>query len=164
MAIVKKFYLFSRKLKEEIHYNTSGKREGISKIYYRNGTVKKETMYKNGMKEGPARRFSKDGTRFEYECKGGREKTGRWKNYDQNDLLIMERVYTSANDLLCELYYEYGEYGRIVTVQWTKFLDDEIEKYKQKANEYDAKGNPGFPVLERENYSPVESSSYLECG
>lgn len=164
MTTVKKFYLFSRKLKEEVQYNAEGKQEGISKTYYRNGVLKKEIIYKNGKKEGPARRFFKDGTRFEYECKGGREKTGRWKNYDQNNLLIMEKVYSSTNDLLCELYYEYGEYGRIVTVQWTKFLDDEIEKYKQKVKEYDAGGNPGFPVLERENYALAESSSFLECG
>ena len=164
MDTVKKYYLFSGKLKEEINYNSAGKREGISKMYYRNGTVKKEILYKNGKKEGPARRFFKDGTRFEYDCKDGIEKTGRWKNYDQKDLLIMEKVYSSSNDLLCELYYEYGEYGRIVTVQWTKFLDDEIEKYKQKADEYDGGGNPGFPVLQRENYPTVESSSFLECG
>jgi antitoxin component YwqK of YwqJK toxin-antitoxin module len=206
MSITKKFYLFPRKLKEEAHCNAEGKREGLTRVYYRNGTLKKETFYKNGkkdrieknyskqgsvhcaisyqnglrdgiyrfyskgnlsreytykkgMKEGPARRLFKDGTRFEFECKDGREKVGRWRNYDQNGVLAMERVYSHPNDLFCELYYEYGEYGRIVTVQWTRFLDDEIEKYKQYAREYDEWGNPGFPISERKNYPPGESSA-----
>ncbi len=157
MSITKRFYLFSRKLKEEAHYNDAGKREGITRTYYRNGQLKKEVMYKNGRKEGPARRLFKDGSRFEFECKNGRKRTGRWRNYDWDDILVMERVYTRTNDLLCELYYEYEEYGRIVTVQWTRFLDDEIEKYRQRANEYDERGDPGFPVSERNKYSPVET-------
>ena len=161
MATVKKYYLFSRKLKEEAEYNAEGKREGITRTYYRNGTLKKEMIFKNGKKEGPAKRLFKDGTRFEYECRDGREKTGRWRNYDEKGLLVMEKVYTTTNDLLCELYYEYGEYGRIVTLQWTKFLDDEIEKYKQKANEYDEVGNPGFPFSEREKYPLVDASSFF---
>jgi antitoxin component YwqK of YwqJK toxin-antitoxin module len=161
MAIVKKHYLFSRKLKEEAEYNAAGKREGITRVFYRNGTLKKEMIFKNGKKEGPAKRLFKDGTRFEYECIDDREKRGRWRNYDETGLLVMEKVYTSTNDLLCELYYEYGEYGRIVTLQWTKFLDDEIEKYKQKANEYDELGNPGFPVSEREKYPMVEASFFF---
>ena len=161
MTTTKKYYFLSKKLKEEAQYNAEGKREGITRRYYRNGTLKKELLYKNGKKEGPARRLFKDGTRFEYECKNGLEKTGSWRNYNQNNLLVMEKVYSRTNDLLCELYYEYGEYGRIVTVKWTEFLDDEIEKYKQKANEYDKRGNPGFPVSERNKYSPVESPSYF---
>jgi antitoxin component YwqK of YwqJK toxin-antitoxin module len=161
MVTLKKYYLFSRKLKEETEYNDEGKREGITRIYYRNGSLKKEMIFKNGKKEGPSKRFFKDGARFEYECKNGLEKVGRWRNYDENGLLVMEKVYTTTNDLLCELYYEYGEYGRIVTLQWTKFLDDEIEKYKQKANEYDEVGNPGFPFLEREKYPLVEASSFF---
>ena len=161
MTTTKKFYFLSKKLKEEAHYNTEGQREGITRTYYRNGELKKELLYKNGKKEGSARRLFKDGTRFEYECKEGREKTGIWKNYNQDSLLVMERVYTRANDLLCEVYYEYGEYGRIATIQWTKFLDDEIEKYKQRANEYDKRGNPGFPVSERDKYSTVDSPLYF---
>ena len=161
MLTVKKYYLFSRKLKEEAEYNAEGKREGITRTYYRNGILKKEIIFKNGKKEGPAKRVFKDGTRFEYECRDDWERTGRWRNYDEKGLLIMEKVYTTTNDLLCELYYEYGEYGRIVTLQWTKFLDDEIEKYKQKANEYDELGNPGFPFLEREKYPLVEASSFF---
>ena len=66
MATVKKYYLFSRKLKEEAEHNAAGKREGITRIYYRNGTLKKEMIFKNGKKEGPAKRLFKDGTRFEY--------------------------------------------------------------------------------------------------
>jgi antitoxin component YwqK of YwqJK toxin-antitoxin module len=206
MSITKKFYLFPRQLKEEAHCNAEGKREGLTRVYYRNGTLKKEAVYKNGKKdgtekkyskqgivhleisyqgglrdgiyrfysqgtlsreftykkdrkEGPARRLFKDGTRFEFECKDGREKVGRWRNYDQNGLLVMEKVYSRPNDLFCELYYEYGEYGRIVTLQWTRFLDDEIEKYKQYAREYDEWGNPGFPVSERKKYPPIESSA-----
>jgi len=205
MTTTKKFHLFSRKLKEENNYNAEGKREGISRLYYRNGKLKRESMYKNGRKEGieeeyskngvlrlairykddlrdgmyrayskgnlhreytykkgrkegPARWLLKDGNSFEFECRDGREKTGRWKNYNQNGLLIGEKVYSSANDLLCELFYEYGEYGRIVTIQWTRFLDDEIEKYKQRANEYDERGIPEFPVEEREKYPSAESS------
>ena len=161
MPTVKKYYFFFRKLKEEAEYNAEGKREGITRIYYRNGTLKKEMFFKNGKKEGPAKRLFKDGTRFEYECREGRERTRIWRYYDEKGFLIMEKVYTTANDLLCELYYEYGEYGRIVTLQWTKFLDDEIEKYKQKANEYDEVGNPGFPVSERERYPLVEASSFF---
>ena len=155
MSTNKKFYLFSRKLKEEAQCNDAGRREGITRIYYRNGRLKKEITYKNGRKEGPARRLFKDGSRFEYECRDGREKTGRWRNYDREGLLVMERVYTRSNDLLCELYYDYEEYVRIITVQWTKFLDDEIEKYKQRASEYDEKGNPGFPFEVRDRYPSV---------
>lgn len=161
MAIVKKHYLLSRKLKEEAAYNAEGKREGITRTYYRNGTLKKELIFKNGIKVGPAKRLFKDGTRFEYECRDGRERAGRWRNYDEKGLLVMEKVYTRNHDLLCELYYEYGEYGRIVTLQWTKFLDDEIEKYKQKASEYDEKGNPGFPFSEREKYPLFEASFFF---
>ncbi len=76
---------------------------------------------------------------LKYECKNGREKTGRWRYYNGDGVLIMERVYTASNDLLCELYYDYDEYVRIVTLQWTKFLDDEIEKYKQRTSEFDGK-------------------------
>lgn len=155
MSTVKKFYLFSRKLKEEAHCDQEGRREGVTRIYYRNGQVKKELLYKNGRKEGPARRFFKDGSRFEYACSNGREKTGRWRNYDRDGLLVMERVYTSTDDLLCEVYYDYEEHHRVVTLQWTKFLDDEIEKYKQRANEYDAQGNPGFPFEARDKYPSV---------
>jgi len=205
VSITKKFYFFSRQLKEEVHCNAAGARDGFSRAYYRNGTLKKEVLYKNGKKEGiekeyskqgsvhreisyhngvrdgiarfyakgnlsreytykkgrkegPARRYYKDGTRFEFACEDGREKVGRWRNYDQTGLLVMEKVYSHPNDLFCELYYEYGEYGRIVTLQWTRFLDDEIEKYKQYAREYDECGNPGFPVSERKKYPPVESS------
>jgi antitoxin component YwqK of YwqJK toxin-antitoxin module len=161
MTTTKKNYFLSKKLREEAHYNAKGRREGVTRIFYRNGKLKKELLYKNGKKEGPARRFFKDGTRFEYECNDGREKTGIWKNYNENDLLVMERAYTTTNDLLYEVYYEYGEYGRIATIQWTKFLDDEVEKYKQKASEYDKRGNPGFPVSERNKYSPVDSLSYF---
>ena len=204
MTITKKFYLFSRKLKEESNYNAEGTREGISRMYYRNGKLKRESLYKNGKKEGieeeysrnsvlrreisykdglrdgmyraysrgnlhreytykkgskegPARRLFKDVNSLEFECKDGREKTGRWKNYNRNGLLIGEKVYSSANDLLCELFYEYGEYGRIVTIQWTRFLDDEIEKYKQRISEYDERGIPEFSVEEREKYPPAES-------
>ena len=88
MTTTKKYYFLSKKLKEEAHYNAEGKREGLTRIFYRNGTVKKELLYKNGRKEGHARRFFKDGTRFEYKCKDGREKTGIWKNYNENDLLV----------------------------------------------------------------------------
>ncbi len=161
MTTAKKYYLFSRKLKEEVQYNTEGKREGITRNYYRNGALKKEITYKNGKKEGPVKRFFKDGTRCEYECRDGQEKTGRWRYYNRNGLLVMEKIFTTTNDLLCELYYEYGEYGRIVTVQWTKFIDDEIEQYKQKATEYDKLGNPGFPVSERSNYTLMGSSYFF---
>ena len=206
MSITKTFYLFPRKLKEEAQCTPEGTREGLTRVYYRNGTLKKEVVYKNGKKdgiekeysrqgsmhceisyhggvrdgiyrcytkgnlsreytykkgrkEGPARRLYKDGTRFEFECKDGREKVGTWRNYDQNGLLVLEKVYSRSNELLCELYYEYGEYGRIVTLQWTRFLDDEIEKYKQYAREYDAWGNPGFPVSERKRYHPVDATT-----
>ena len=161
MSITKKFYLFTRKLKEDAQCTAEGTREGLTRVYYRNGTLKKEVLYKKGRKEGPARRFYKDGSRFEFECNEGREKVGRWRNYDQRGLLVMEKVYSHPNDLFCELYYEYGEYGRIVTLQWTRFLDDEIEKYKQYAREYDEWGNPGFPVSEREKYAPVDASAFL---
>ena len=154
-TIKKKFYLLPRKLKEEAEYDEQGRREGITKIYYRNGRLKKEIMYRNGRKEGPARRLLKDGSRIEYECKNGREKTGRWRYYNGDGLLIMERVYTASNDLLCELYYDYDEYVRIVTLQWTKFLDDEIEKYKQRTSEFDEKGNPVFPFKKRSSYPAV---------
>lgn len=206
MPVMKKFYLFPRRLKEEAHCNPDGRRQGLTRVYYRNGTVKEEVVYhsgkkdgtekrytrqggllgeasyhhgaregicrfyakgtlrqeytyRKGRKEGPARRFYKDGTRFEFTCRDGREKVGRWRNYDQTGLLVMEKIFSRPNDLFCELYYEYGEYGRIVTVQWTRFLDDEIEKYKQYAREYDQWGNPGFPVAERGKYAPVESPS-----
>lgn len=161
MSTTKKFYLFFRKLKEEAHYNEQGRREGITRTYYRNGRLKKEITYKNGSKEGPARRLFKDGSRFEYECKNGREKTGRWRKYDRDGFLVMERVYTRSNDLLCELYYDYEEYLRIVTLQWTKFLDDEIEKYKQRASEYDTKGNPGFPFAERSSYPSIGTHQHF---
>lgn len=154
-TLKKNFYLLSRKLKEEAQYDEQGRREGITRIYYRNGQVKKEITYRDGEKEGPARRLIKDGSRIEYECKNGREKTGRWRYYDRDGFLVMEQVYTRSNDLLCELYYDYEEYVRIVTVQWTKFLDDEIEKYKQRANEFDEKGNPGFPFEKRSSYPAV---------
>ena len=159
MSITKKYYLFTRKIKEEAQCTNSGTRDGITRIYYRNGSLKKELLYKNGRKEGPARRLFKDGSRFEFECIGGREKVGRWRNYDQKGFLVMEKVYSHPNELLCELYYEYGEYGRIVTLQWTRFLDDEIEKYKQYAREYDELGNPGFPVTKREQYTLVDAST-----
>jgi len=206
MSITKTFYFFTRKLKEEVQYNLEGAQEGLTRVYYRNGILKNEVLYKNGKKEGiekeyskngslrreishhlgvrdgiyryyakgklsreytykkgrkegAAKRFYADGTRFEFECKDGREKVGRWRNYDQNGLLVLEKVYSRPNDLLCELYYEYGEYGRIVTVQWTRFLDDEIEKYKQYAREYDAQGNPGFSVSERKRYQPVDATT-----
>ncbi len=159
MTTKKKFYLLSRKLKEEAHYNAEGKREGITKTYYRNGRVKKELLYKNGKKEGPARRFYKDGSRFEFECRDGREKTGRWRNYNPKGLLIMEKIYSRTNNLLCEIYYDYGEYDRIITIQWAQFLDDTIEKYRQRTSEYDENGAPGFPVSERNNYPPVETPS-----
>jgi antitoxin component YwqK of YwqJK toxin-antitoxin module len=204
MATTKKFYLFSRKQKEEANYNAEDKRDGITRLYYRNGVLKKEVIYKNGKKEGtekeyskngilhleisykdglrdgmyraysggnlyreytykkgrkegPARWLLKDGKSFEFECKDDREKIGRWKNYNQNGLLVEEKVYSSTSDLLCELFYEYEEYGRIVTIQWTRFLDDEIEKYRQKAGEYDERGNPEFPVSERKKYPPAEA-------
>ena len=84
--------------------------------------------YKNGKKEGSARRLFKDGTSCEYECKDGREKTGRWRYYNKGGLLVWEKLFSHPSNLLCELYYEYEEYGRVVTIQWTKFLDDEVEK------------------------------------
>ena len=154
-TLKKKFHPFSRKLKEEAQYDDQGRRDGMTRIYYRNGQLKKELTYRNGSKEGPARRLLKDGSRIEYECTNGREKTGRWRYYDHNGLLTMEQVYTRSDDLLCELYYDYEEYVRIVTVQWTKFLDDEIEKYKQRAGEFDEKGNPGFPFEKRSSYPSV---------
>jgi len=151
----KKFHLFSRKLKEEAQYNDQGKRDGITRIYCRNGRLRKELTYRHGIKDGPARRLLKDGSHIEYECKNGREKTGRWRYYDHDGLLAMEQVYTRSDDLLCELYYDYEEYVRIVTVQWTQFLDDEIEKYKQRVNEFDKNGNPGFPFEKRSSYPSV---------
>jgi antitoxin component YwqK of YwqJK toxin-antitoxin module len=154
-TLKKKFHLFSRNLKEEAEYDRQGRRDGITRIYYRNGQLRKELTYRNGRKEGPALRLLRDGSRIEYECKNGREKTGRWRYYDQSGFLIMEQVYTRSDDLLCELYYDYDEYVRIVTVQWTKFLDDEIEKYKQRASEFDEQGNPGFPFEKRSSYPSV---------
>jgi antitoxin component YwqK of YwqJK toxin-antitoxin module len=206
MSITKNFFLFTRKIKEEAQCTAEGTREGLTRVYYRNGTLKKEVVYKEGKKEGmekdysrqgsirreityhrglrdgiyryyakgnlsreytyskgrkegPARRYYKDGSRFEFACKEGREKVGQWRNYDRNGLLVMEKVYSRPNELFCELYYEYGEFGRIVTLQWTRFLDDEIEKYKQYAREYDKWGNPGFPVSERKKYAPVDAST-----
>ncbi len=151
----KKFYFLSGKLKEEAQYDDQGRREGLTRTYYRDGRLRKELTYRSGRKEGPARSLLKDGSRIEYECNNGREKTGRWRYYDHSGLLIMEQVYTRSNDLLCELYYDYDEYVRIVTLQWTKFLDDEIEKYKQRSGEYDEKGNPGFPFEKRSSYPSV---------
>jgi len=159
MTTKKKFYLLSRKLKEEAQFNAEGNRDGITKTYYRNGSVKKELMYKNGIKEGPARRFYKDGTRLEFESRDGREKTGRWRTYNPHGLLIMEKIYSRTNDLFCELYYEYTEYDRTVTIQLTQFMDDTIDKYRQRADEYDKNGDPGFPVSERDDYPPVENLS-----
>ena len=106
MNTVKKSYLFSRKRREEAQYDDQGRRDGITRTYYRNGRLKKELTYRNGRKEGPARRLLKDGSRIEYECRNGREKTGRWRYYDSNGFLVMEQVYTRSNDLLCELYYD----------------------------------------------------------
>lgn len=154
---IEKEYSKNGSLHCEISYH-QGVRDGIYR-YYAKGKLSREYTYKMGRKEGAAKRFYADGTRFEFECKDGREKVGRWRNYDQKGLLVLEKVYSRPNDLLCELYYEYGEYGRIVTLQWTRFLDDEIEKYKQYAREYDARGNPGFPVSERKRYQPVDATT-----
>ena len=152
MSITKTFYRFPRKLKEEAQCTPEGTREGLTRVYYRNGTLKKEVVYKNGKKdgiekeysrqgsmhceisyhggvrdgiyrcytkgnlsreytykkgrkEGPARRLYKDGTRFEFECKDGREKVSHgetiirtvywfWRRY------IPVRMICSVNSIM----------------------------------------------------------------
>ncbi len=91
MTITKNFYLFSRKLKEESHYNAEGKREGISRLYYRNGKLKRESMYKNGKKEGIEEEYSKNGVlRLEISYKDGL-RDGMYRAHSRGNL---RREYT----------------------------------------------------------------------
>ena len=59
MSITKKYYLFTRTIKEEVQCTAEGTREGYTRVYYRNGTLKKEMVYKKGRKEGIEKDYSK---------------------------------------------------------------------------------------------------------
>lgn len=60
-AEVKQDFYRDGTLKSEISYNANGKMDGIVKMYHRNGQVKKEFAYKNGIPTGIGKAFFKNG-------------------------------------------------------------------------------------------------------
>jgi antitoxin component YwqK of YwqJK toxin-antitoxin module len=113
------YYLGGKALKREEHL-VNGKREGLTRIYYRNGKIKLEVNFKNGVPDGIARRFYKDGNlHTQWHFRDG-VPDGEAKLYLPNGNLLHVRHYTNGRLDYIDNYKEGGQ-----QVDRKFFSDDE---------------------------------------
>lgn len=110
-----KSYYKGGKLRKEIIYR-NGIKEGIEKTYYPNGQVNEETTYKKGKKDGERKRYYPDGKLWYETFYINGEEEGIEKTYYKNGNLWVEIPYKSSKIVGVEKrYYESGElFGEII--------------------------------------------------
>lgn len=118
-----KSYHKGGKLRKEIVYK-NGIKEGTEKLYYPNGQLDLEVTYKKGQKEGKVKRYYPDG-QLQYKAfyKNGL-KEGMEKTYYKNGNLRLEIPYKSSKIVGIERrYYESGElFGEIT------YTDEDVKE------------------------------------
>ncbi|MDU1912342.1 toxin-antitoxin system YwqK family antitoxin [Fusobacterium sp.] len=126
-----KSYYKGGKIRKEVVYK-NGVKEGTEKTYYPNGQLKIEIIYKKGTKEGKMKRYYPNGQlQYEVFYKHG-EKEGIEKTYYKNGNLRLEIPYKNSKIVGVEKrYYESGElFGEI-----TYSNEDVKEVYYEKNGE-----------------------------
>lgn len=84
-----KIYYPNSQVKEEGSFDDKGKKTGVWKTYFYNGTLSNEASYLNGQKEGTGIEFDRDGKKYyEYEYKGGNYTMVRF--FDKQGNIIKE--------------------------------------------------------------------------
>ena len=126
-----KSYYKGGKLRKEIIYR-NGIKEGIEKIYYPNGQVNEVTAYKKGKKDGERKGYYPDGKLWYEAFYINDKEEGIEKTYYKNGNLWLEIPYKSSKIVGVEKrYYESGElFGEIT------YNDNEVKEVY-----YDKNGN-----------------------
>ena len=86
-----------------------GKRHGLSKSYYNDGTIKSEWYWKNGIRYGI------------------------WKTYHKNGELKLKQIWTHNGELKSEV--EYSENGIDIRSEWSNLLDSSQMTYPKKVRD-----------------------------
>lgn len=89
---IEKYYLFEKMLAER-QYNRAEELNGITKLYYLSGSLKREIVYKNGKMHGISKYYSKDGQLVS-------------EDHYRDDEKILHRKYDSDGNLADEETYE----------------------------------------------------------
>lgn len=117
--IEKKFYP-SGELKSETSYNAEGKRNGIYKVYYKDGKSKEEIGYLNGRIEGMLKAYYESGKIwYEVPYKKGK-KEGTVKTYHKNGKVKKEVVYEAGKAIRGYCYMTDGTKSEIEKVNINK--------------------------------------------
>ena len=97
--------------REEREYK-NGKRNGLTKKWYKNGQLRSETNYKDGEKDGIHKVWYENGQlEWEGNYKDGQYE-GLWKAWWKNGQLELEVNYKyGLKDGLCKNWYENGQLG-----------------------------------------------------
>jgi len=121
-AELKQEYYFDGKTLKREEYLVNGRRDGLTRIYHRNGKVKVEAHFKDGALDGLARRFYKDGSlHTEWYFRNGIPH-GESKLYLPNGNLLHVRHYTNGKLDYIDNYRD----GRQVDRKF--FSDDEQDR------------------------------------
>ena len=108
------------------NYNDDGKLEGVRTVYYKNGLVAEEAIYKEGKKDGESKWFSENKMLLRQSIYRNGELNGKTINYDSDGNKTSEGDYTDDKKSGIWKYYESGKLKKEIDHTNNKV----IKKYK----------------------------------
>ncbi len=121
----KKIDYYNDKVKQAEYTMLNGKMNGLFKVYYENGKLKKAGNYLNGLASGDFKEYDENGSlQFEYTQKND-QKNGKLISYENNKVSYTTHYKNDMeNGERIEYYYE-EETGRLNLKVIGEYLDDE---------------------------------------
>ncbi len=122
----------TKKIKFSVKYDNK-QAKGVKKEYYLSGNLKSEKNYKNEILDGEIKEYYENGQLKIIGQRKKGDKSGRWKHYDREGLILKDYVYTNhccfATTSTDYNYYNNGKLSSII------FQDDHKQNPSNK-NEY----------------------------
>ncbi|MBL7111681.1 MAG: hypothetical protein ISS19_07045 [Bacteroidales bacterium] len=154
-SLWKYYSYYSNSLSYEETY-ASGKKHGVSKVYYDNGQVAQAIMWKNDLKHGPWKQFYEDSSVRLVSQHENDEMEGKYQVFNNDGTLIIDGAYHQDQKVNTWKYYldDGSEDFELVYIDGVLQNEDVMSKRLEEFMDELEKNSGTIPEPDLENFIP----------
>ena len=154
-SIWKYYSYYSQSISFEETYDT-GKKQGLSKVYYDNGHVAQTTMWQNDLRHGPWEQFYEDSSIRLVSQHHNDKMDGKYQVFNMDGTIIIDGAYDQEQKVGTWKYYldDGSEDFELVYIDGVLQNEDEMIKRLEEFMDELEKNSGAIPEPDLENFIP----------